>query len=325
LAQVWLKTIATKIASRVFSGAMAKTLILSLFLWAAAAAVDLNAGVPKPHPSIDTDKYETVADKREVALYQRHMKQTCSYPNSTFGCADLHEDIKATVSTLRCLVCDNIAGWKTNSRATFCAKDGSSHVEVHYLDVACQDYNGAQPLPVFQNTTASAANRSCYTGLPALAAAGYPPYDWSQGCTADLDILWSERSDQPYLLCTPGKCSASHPLPMCTGNGYCDDNECGDEGQPAPCEDAECCKTEGGETESIAAYQWWYEFRSSRYVCDEKHGQCVAASEGGQPQEVCQGSCKKSQYECKNNQCVVATSGGGNHDECLKFCGSIAV
>jgi len=296
---------------------MARTLILSLFVSAAAglsaavdlnagvpkplpsidtdkyeAAVDLNAGAPKPHPSIDTDKYETVADKREIALYQRHTKQTCSYPNSTFGCADIHEDIKATVSTLRCLVCDYVKEdgyffW----RATFCAKDGSSHVRVSYTDKACQNVyaNTSNPegIPVFQNSTARKANPGCFTGLLGL----------SNACTLALYILWP-ISEHDIGQCEPGQCSASEPPPICYDNNYCQyldpSSSCGSDGDPAPCDDSECCETRGGGPQSIAIYQWWFEFRPSR-------------------------------YECKNNQCVEATSGGGNYDQCLKFCGSITV
>jgi len=317
----------------VFSGAMAKTLILSLFLSAAAvylnagwaAAVDLNVGVPKPHPSIDTDKYETVADKREIALYQRHTRQTCSYPNSTFGCADIHEDIKATVSTLRCLVCDYVkedGGLYYFWRATFCAKDGSSHVRVSYTDKACQNVyaNTSNPegIPVFQNSTARKANPGCFTGLLTPG---------SNGCTLDLYILWPV-SEHDIGQCAAGQCSASHPAPLCQSDNYCDQPDyCGYPTDPPSC-DTECCTEQPSSGESIAAYQWWFEFRPSRYVCDERVGQCVAVSEGGQAQEDCQGTnktCKKSQYECKNNQCVEATSGGGNYDQCLKFCGSITV
>jgi len=113
---------------------MAKTFIFSLFV--SAVAVDLNSGFPKPPASIDAAKYiTTVADRREVALHQRHMSQTCSYPNNkTFDCAHIQGDIK--VSTLQCLVCDRVPGpcWPANLeagicwRANFCANDGSSHV-----------------------------------------------------------------------------------------------------------------------------------------------------------------------------------------------------
>jgi len=286
---------------------MAKTFIFSLLV--SAVAVDLNAGFPKPPASIDAAKYiTTVADGREVALHQRHMSQTCSYPNNkTFDCADIHGDIK--VSTLQCLVCDRVPGqcWPEEAHAeicwvaNFCANDGSSHVQAFYKDEACQD--NLEEYTIVVNTTAGNTNRNCYTGMST-----------SDGCSHDLDILHMFDG----WICKQGQCSASHPAPLCNSDGYCDQPDyCGYPGQPC---DTSCCTQVPVSGEVVAAYEWWYEFRSSSYVCDEKVGQCVEASEGGQPREDCEGSCKESQYACKNNQCVAVASGGGNYRDCLKFC-----
>jgi len=301
---------------------MAKTVIFSLF--GSAAAV-----------YIDTDKYETIADSREISLYQRHMKTPCSYPNFHFDCANLHEDIKAEVSTLQCLGCqfafDPYDGEGTKYwKKTYCAKDGSSYAVVYTTDEACQvptvDRWDAQPS--FQNVQGSDANRNCFTGITDQGR--------TFGCEDPMDIVTPGGVND----CTSGQCSASRAALECDISDYCKDDACdlpgGCDCDFTTCEQG-CCDISSGGAISIAAYEWWHEVRSSSpytpspnsppsYVCDEKYGQCVEISGGrGQPQEECESSCKKSQYLCHNNQCVEATS-GGTYDDCSKVCqGAIAV
>jgi len=322
--------------------AMAKAAIFSLF--GLAVAVDFNAGLPKPLSIIDTDKYETVADSREVALYQRHMRTGCSYPNSHFDCANLHDDIKAHVSTLQCLACQKGREHLTPCDQTcsydcsqgegciyrdywlinYCAKDGSSYAQVYYDDKACQvPVQFSWIPPVFQNLN-SDANRDCFTGTTDLK-------NGTSGCSDDMDINAAGEVSQ----CTSGQCPTSQPVLACDLSQYCADPACdpataGCECDFTTCAES-CCDITGGGAVSIAAYETWYEVRSSSpytpspafppsYVCDEKYGQCVEVPGGrGQPQQDCESSCKKIQYLCKNNQCVEATS-GYSLDDCSQIC-----